>query len=364
MLVAIMLVALATIIAATIGYDSAMAARRATGTYAFDQSILIAEGAEGLAAYALKQVWQNAANGGRTTNPNQAWAMPVGPLEIVPGVNLDAQMQDLQGRFNVNSLVKPSPQGALVADPEARRAFETLLGLLQIPNPTHWSAVLIDWIDPDIQPQQPDGAEDSFYLGQVPPYFPPNKYITSITELLALGFGENNYQRLAPYITALPPDAKINVCTASPYVLDAFLPGRQEYSRDLESFEKSRAAAADNCYPAFNDFTAVYNQANPTGATASTVAGSGQTTGGVAGATASSGVAPMSGGPARLSAAGGAGAPVPTGMASYFQVTSSYFRLSSHVTTGDGIEFNVYSLMYQDPSQGTARPILRSFTPD
>ena len=38
-----------TIIAATVGYESAMAARRGTATYAFDQSLLVSEGAEALA---------------------------------------------------------------------------------------------------------------------------------------------------------------------------------------------------------------------------------------------------------------------------------------------------------------------------
>ena len=50
LIVAILLVALGTIIAATVGYENAMAARRGTATYAFDQSLLISQGAEALAA--------------------------------------------------------------------------------------------------------------------------------------------------------------------------------------------------------------------------------------------------------------------------------------------------------------------------
>jgi len=43
---------------------------------------------------------------------------------------------------------------------------------------------------------------------------------------------------------------------------------------------------------------------------------------------------------------------------------SSYFRLTSFITIGSA-EFNLYSLLYQDPNGGgTVRPILRSFTPD
>src|SRR5256886_14959737 len=48
LLVAILLVALGTIIAAAVAYENALSARRGTATYAFDQALLIAQGAEAL----------------------------------------------------------------------------------------------------------------------------------------------------------------------------------------------------------------------------------------------------------------------------------------------------------------------------
>jgi general secretion pathway protein K len=339
LLVAILLVALGTMIAATIGYESAMAVRRATSTYAFDQSILIAQGAEGLAAYALRAVWQSSGSN-RSIYPGQAWSQHVGPFPILPGVMLEAQLEDLEGRFNINSLVKPDLKGIPVPDPQARKAFEQLLTMVGLE--TRWSGYVIDWIDPDIEPQSPEGAEDSVYLGQDPPYLTPNKYITSITELLALpGFGEERYRKLAPYITALPPDVKINVCTASPQVLDAFLQGNHEFSIDPEGFAKNRAAAS-GCYPSMSDYTTVYNHANPTTSVAQGSAA----------------------GVANPAVRGGRSASTEVGVTGYFQSTSTYFRLTSHITTDSGAEFNVYSLLYQDQSQGAVRPILRSYTPD
>jgi len=82
--------------------------------------------------------------------------------------------------------------------------------------PTCW------WtIDPDIAPSGNSGGEDTLYLSQVPPYRPPNTFITHASELLALpGFGRENYLRIAPYVTALPYDTDLNVCTASGLVLD------------------------------------------------------------------------------------------------------------------------------------------------
>jgi hypothetical protein len=58
------------------------------------------------------------------------------------------------------------------------------------------------------------------------------------------------------------------------------------------------------------------------------------------------------------------GTPTVAGVTGHFQSTSTYFRLASHITTDSGAEFNVYSLLYQDQSQGSVRPILRSYTPD
>ena len=96
----------------------------------------------------------------------------------------------------------------------------------------------------DIAPSNPDGAEDSVYMGQTPPYRTANRYITSTSELLALpGFGRDRYKRLAPYLSALPYGTQLNVCTADPVVLDAFgPPGVNQYSADVEQFAKNRAA--------------------------------------------------------------------------------------------------------------------------
>jgi len=195
LIVAILLVALGTIIAATVAYENAMAARRGTATFAFDQSIMISEGAEALAAFGIRQFFQ--------ANPSnvylgQGWDKPVGPMEVVPGVMLEASLEDMQGRLNLNNLVQKDG----TPDPVYVAAFTKLLELVGLE--TKWAPLLVDWIDVDIVPQSIDGAEDSVYMGQTPPYRTANRYITSTTELLALpGFGRDRYLALAPYITAL-----------------------------------------------------------------------------------------------------------------------------------------------------------------
>ena len=322
LIVAILLVALGTIIAATVAYENAMAARRGTGTFAFDESILVAQGAEALAAYGIRQFFQADPN---NVYRGQGWDKPVGPMEVVPGVMLQASLEDMQGRLNLNNLVQKDG----TPDPLYVAAFTKLLELVGLE--TKWAPMLVDWIDYDIVPQSIDGAEDSVYMGQMPPYRTPNRYITSTTELLALpGFGRERYLALAPYIAALPKDTKINVCTARDKVLDAFLPaGRTEFGATAGQLDKNRTAAtAGGCFPTLANYQAALGSPRPTG------------TAGTSGTSQSNAGSPMS----------------------KFGQSSAYFRLSSFITIGSA-EFNLYSLLYRDTT-GAVRPIQRSFTPD
>lgn len=313
LLVAILLVAIGTMIAAAVAYENAMSARRGTATFAFDQALLISEGAEALAAYGLKQLYQSDPT---HTYPGQGWDKPVGPFEVVPGVMLEASLEDLQGRFNLNNLVGADG----TPDQFNGAVFTKLLGLVGLE--PKWTGLIVDWIDYDIVPQPTDGAEDSVYMGQTPPYRTPNRYITSASELLALpGFGRDRYLKLAPFVTALPVGngpTKTNVCTASGYVLDAYLPGGQtEYSgMNSDQLAKTRQNTT-GCFPQLNTFMSLLGTQQGT-KTASASGKLGQ--------------------------------------------NSNYFGLRSFITIG-GAEFNLYSLMYLD-STGTVRPIQRSFTPE
>jgi general secretion pathway protein K len=307
LIVAILLVALGTILAATIAYENAMTARRGAGTFAFDESILIAQGAEALAAYGIRQFFQ----GDPThTYIGQGWDKPVGPMEVVPGVMLEASLEDMLGRFNLNNLVKNdgTPDQVNIA------AFTKLLELVGLE--TKWAPMMVDWIDADIVPQNVDGAEDSVYMGQDPPYRTANRYITSASELLALpGFGRDRYLQLAPYVTALPWGTPINVCTAKDKVLDAYLAaGQTEFSTASGQLDKNRTTSP-GCFPTLPNFQAAF------------------------------------GDPKAWSAA-----------SKKFAQNSYYFRLTSFITIG-GAEFNLYSLLYRDGT-GSVRPIQRSFTAD
>ncbi|HEY8507473.1 MAG TPA: type II secretion system minor pseudopilin GspK [Steroidobacteraceae bacterium] len=302
LIAAILLVALGTIVAASIAFNNAMAARRGTSNLSLDQSLLVAEAAEALAAYALREDLRDNPN---QDHPHEAWSNRLGPVEVVPGVFLEAIVEDQHGRFNLNSLVNDdgSVNGDMV------EVFRRLLQKLDI-EPT-WAQLIADWIDPDIVPLIPDGGEDSLYTAQTPPYRPPNMYITSPSELLALpGFGRERYLKLAPYITALPHTAKLNTCSARGHLLDAMIAdNHEEYGGDPEKLAKNRE---QGCFPTKTQYQASFD-AQPDAWQK---------------------------------------------MEPYLAETSSYFRLTSIVSIGTS-EFALYSLLLRE--QGGVRPILRSF---
>jgi general secretion pathway protein K len=304
LITAILLVALATILAATIGYENAMTARRGTATFAFDQSVEVAKAAEAIAAYALRAVRQQ---NHTATYPAQPWAMPYGPVDLVPGVTLEAWLEDTQGRFNLNNLANADGS----TNNDQMLVLENLLTILGLE--PKWAPMMADWIDSDTVPNNPDGAEDSVYLSQMPPYRAANMFITSASEILALpGFGRDRYLKLAPFITALPQGTTINLCSARLEVLNALgPPGSTNYS-DPNSLAKSRA---EGCFPSLQEFDAAFSDAS-----------------------------------AKQTANG--------------MVTSlsNYFTLTSIVTIGS-TQFALYSLLHQEGDM-RVRPIQRSFTAD
>ena len=306
MMVAILLVAFATILAAAIGFKSAMAARRSTASMAMDQSLLIAEAAEALAAYALRE---DAKAGKTVDHPAEEWAQPLGPVEVVPGIVLEAYVEDATGRFNLNSLIDADNK----VDPVALQKLESLMEHVGVE--TKWAALIADWIDPDTLPIN-GGAEDSVYAAQTPPYRTPNTFITSPSELLALPeFGRDRYVRLSPFVTALPRDAGINVCSASGVLLDALVDNsHQAFGRDPKALAKSRESG---CFPTLQAYAQEY---------------------------------------------GGPASPDWAKVKDRVKETSNYFRVTSIVTIGSA-EFTLYSLLERD-AQNQVHVMMRSFTPD
>ena len=143
----------------------------------------------------------------------EAWAQAVPPLPVEQGY-LVGQVVDLQGKFNLNSVVLGNQ---VQAGPKA--LFERLLQQHEL-NP-QLSGYLADWIDANVE--TPQGTlEDAYYLGLPRPYRSANQALLDISELaLVRGFDARTVATLKPYITALPLASKINVNSANEGVLMA-----------------------------------------------------------------------------------------------------------------------------------------------
>ena len=144
----------------------------------------------------------------------EPWAQPLPAFEIDQGEIL-VRIEDLAGRFNLNDLLRDQQP-----NPAAVEQFRRLLLRLQISAP--YAERLLDWLDPDQQPSGEYGAEDNAYLALDPPYRNAGRRLHDLSELrLLLNMREEDFQRLAPYVAALPPNVPLNVNTASPMVLSS-----------------------------------------------------------------------------------------------------------------------------------------------
>jgi general secretion pathway protein K len=308
LLIAIVLFALATTMAAAITYSKAMAARRAAATFTMEEALQAGMAAESLAAIVLE------ADADKTqTSLDQDWAQPLGPVELEgTDVWIQAQIEDLSGRFNLNSVVGPDPGGSpnFVAHPEQLEIFRALLRSLDIEE--KYADLLVDWIDTDNNPNGGQGGEDTLYLSQVPPYRPPNTFITHTSELLALpGFGAERFRKIAPYVTALPIDVLTNVCTASGLVLDV----SKNDPTNSNEFAGSQTLAEDRkrgCAPMLNAYLA-----------------------------------------------GTSSPQLRTSLTARVAEKSSWFRLRTNVRVGTA-EFVIYSVLFRQPNK-KLRTVQRSF---
>jgi general secretion pathway protein K len=249
LITAVLMVALATILAVNVIYRGMLDQRRAGTLFALDQAFEVALGAEAWAADVLQRDQQQS----QGDNYAENWAKPLPPLPVEGGT-VSGRLTDLQGRFNLNSLVFADG----TTNPDAVQRLARILVSLDLE--PGWASTMADWIDEDTQPGFPDGAEDTVYTGQNPPYLAANMPITRASELLSMpGFGPERYAKLKPFVTALPVGTALNVCTAPGIVLDALSENVREFGLNPEDLAKRREAG---CFPTLNDLRGALGDAD------------------------------------------------------------------------------------------------------
>jgi general secretion pathway protein K len=207
----LVMVALATILAATIGQRQKFTADNTAYLMRQNQSLWYAKSAETFFAEMLKE---DAENAGDVDYLQENWAKPMPAFPVEDGY-VTGQLYDESGKFNLNNLVDDSGQ----VNVAAKQWFERLL--VNVGLTAELSEAVIDWQDADNDNVGPMGAEESYYRGLNNAYLPANTKFHVVDELkMVRGFEGENYLKIASYVSAISvKDAKVNVNTAPTIVL-------------------------------------------------------------------------------------------------------------------------------------------------
>ncbi len=190
---------------------------QARQTFAGDQALQYALGAEAFARQVLRQEWMET---GAVDNLTEVWAQPLPPLEVDDGF-LEIQVRDLNACFNLNAVASTATgqrTGRINLD-----RFRTLLRNLNLPETI--ADTWLDWIDPD-QDVSGFGAEDGEYLLGEHAYRTADRLANHVSELRLLRDMDSEiFDAIAPFVCVLPNDQlSINANTAAPEVIASLNP--------------------------------------------------------------------------------------------------------------------------------------------
>ena len=232
LLTILIMVALATILAASIAKHQTNTMENTGYLMRQNQSLLYAKSAE---AFFSELLVQDSENAGNVDHLKETWAQPLPPFSVEDGM-VSGRLLDESGKFNLNNLVDANGK----VDEAALLWFERLL--VRVGLPAELSKAVIDWQDTNDETSGPMGAESSYYQGLSQPYVAPNTKFHRVEELKQVrGFEGKKYDLIAPYVSALPEHTKVNVNTAS-----ALLLASMGEKLDVSSLEKELQTRQQN----------------------------------------------------------------------------------------------------------------------
>ena len=223
LITALLVVALASVAAVSLTASHQLDLRRAQTSQAASQAQLHAMSVEALAAEAAQEA---------RVDPDQLAQLldedcrtPPFVTEVA-GVAVEARLEDLHCRINLNNLLDEE-------DEETEEGFIELVETLNRDHrdfqldPAEIVSALRDWADPEV--------EDDWYSRQDPPYRPSNQPLAVPSELLQIrGMNTKAYAILEPYVTALPKvGTTFNALAAPDALREAFnLPDPEDMDPD------------------------------------------------------------------------------------------------------------------------------------
>jgi general secretion pathway protein K len=226
LLMALMIVVLATTIAVSIIYEEKFTIRKTGHIYLMDRANLYAVGLEDWARIYLREDREES----KTDSLDENWATGIPGLPIEGGY-LTGYLEDEQAKFNVNSIV---------ISEVALNRFIRLCDNLGVEDT--FIPALMDWIDEDFDIRYPDGMEENYDSYRV-----ANREMADISELLLVhNMTLETYEKLKPHITALPTPTTLNVNTMSDVIFQS-LGTEGDASQFIEERE-------DDAYDSVGDF--------------------------------------------------------------------------------------------------------------
>ena len=234
LILAMFIVVLVTIVVVSVSWRFQLSMARNENRWHGSQARAYLEGGEQLARKVLIEDAKESQN----DFLREMWAQTGDPLPTDEGW-IRGKIEDAHGRINLNLLKPPPPKTPNENDPPKNpadrfsapqrrfirflRSIELESGLMEPDTIMGIIDALQDWLDPDNEPSGFNGAERSYYESLDPPVIMTNGPMTSVSELLLVkGVTPELYQKLLPYIIALPEDVKMNINTVAPEILRAF----------------------------------------------------------------------------------------------------------------------------------------------
>jgi len=226
LLMAMLIVVIATTVAVSIVHEEKFTIRKNAHIQAQERAALYAAGLEDFARILLREDL----NENKIDGAGDYWAKDIEPRPVEGGF-IDGYIEDEQARFNLNSLV-----GSTVA----LTRFKQLCDNLEVDD--QFIPALIDWLDEDSDITYPDGMEENYENYRV-----ANREMADISELLLVhNVTPESYEKLQPYITALPGATTINVNTMSETIYLSLGP-----NLNADDFTKERE---DSLFESVDDF--------------------------------------------------------------------------------------------------------------
>jgi general secretion pathway protein K len=207
----LVMVALGTILAATIAKRQAYSTQNTAYIMRQNQALLYGQSAEAFFVELLKDDLEQASE---VDHLQEIWAQPLPAFPIEDGA-VQGYLQDESGKFNLNSLL--NEDGSIHV--ASQNLFERLL--VRVGLAPQLVEAVIDWQDAGEQTLGAMGAERSYYQGRNQTALPSNGLFHHIDELkLVRGFEGQNFEKIRPFITVHPErKTQININTAPTMLL-------------------------------------------------------------------------------------------------------------------------------------------------